>query len=139
MVQTKEIINSQVAIINWLQRQATQNNNSLHQTKDLIMVIKQAIDCYEILLNTEERKQPSRSTPDRVAIPTFAPKEEVTAPTPTKDTVFYALDEAYNDALANGCLISQGVFRKRLSEGASLYGWRKDDTRGNRPSYFKVF
>jgi hypothetical protein len=138
MVQTKEIINSQVAIINWLQRQATQQNNSLHQTKDLVMVIKQAIDCYEILLNTEERKQPSRST-DRVNIPTFAPKEEVTTATPAKDTTFYALDEAYNDAVANGCLISQGVFRKRLSEGASLYGWRKDDSRGNRPSYYKVF
>ncbi len=139
MVQTKEIINSQVAIINWLQRQATQQTNSLHQTKDLIMVIKQAIDCYEILLNTEERKQPSRSVTDRVNIPTFAPKEETVASTPTKDTTFYALDEAYNDAVANGCLISQGVFRKRLSEGASLYGWRKDDSRGNRPSYYKVF
>ena len=134
--QTKEIINSQVSIINWLQRQATQGNISLHQTKELIGVIKQAIDCYEILLNTEDRKQPTLVAPDRVTIPTL-PTEEASAP--PKDTNFYSLEEAYNDAVANGCTISQGVFRKRLSEGASLYGWRKDETRGNRPSYYKVF
>lgn len=137
--QNKEIINSQVAIINWLQRQATQGNTSLHQTKDLIKVIKQAIDCYEILLNIEERRQPSLPVTDR-AVGTGSTEEPVTAATnANKDTTFYSLEEAYNDAVANGCVISQGVFRKRLSEGASLYGWRKDETRGNRPSYYKVF
>ncbi len=135
----KDIINSQVAIINWLQRQTTQGNTSLQQTKDLIKVIKQAIDCYDILLNIEERKQPVRLSPDRVIV--TAAKEEGGEKNvqPTEDTVFYSLEDAYNDAVANGCLISQGVFRKRLSEGASLYGWRKDPSRGNRTSYYKIF
>lgn len=129
--QNNDIINNQVAIINWLQRQAAQGNSSLQQTKDLVRVIKQAIDCYQILLTIGERKQTGSAMPDRPAA-----SEEVKLP--AEDTPFYSLEEAYNDAVAQGCLISQGVFRKRLSEGGTLYGWRKDPSRGNRPSYYKI-
>lgn len=133
--QNKDIINNQVAIIHWLQRQATQANNSLLQTKDLVRVIKQAIDCYQILLTIEERKQTGTATLDRSII---SPPGGEEGKAPTEDTNFYSLEEAYNDAVAQGCLISQGVFRKRLSEGGTLYGWRKDPSRGNRPSYYKI-
>ena len=138
MTQTTEIINSQVAIINWLQRQATQGSTSLTQTKELIKLLKQVIDCYEILLNVEERRQPSRLVVEQMPTqPVNTGGEDSTSE--NKNVNFFSLEEAYKDAVENGCTISQGVFRKRLTEGACLYGWRKDVERGNRPSYYKVF
>ncbi|MCS6958733.1 MAG: hypothetical protein RMK91_01620 [Pseudanabaenaceae cyanobacterium SKYGB_i_bin29] len=147
-LQQSEAINLQASIIAWLQQQVIKPTFNLTEVKELIEVLYEAVKSYEILLALEERRlsqtlispaplpleienkpRQRRKTKD---IP--LPPTEEEEPT---NRQYFSLEEAHADAVRAGYDKSASVFRRDLTLGHKIFGWRKANRSGNKPSYYK--
>ncbi len=151
-VQNSEAINLQASIIAWLQQQVIQPNFNLTEVKEIVDILTEATKSYEILFNLEERRLNQISsrplpltiegTPVKKVRQKRKTKEKSTTEPPAEEEEvegreYFSLEEAHSDAVKSGYDRSPSVFRRDLTEGAKLFGWRKANRSGNKPSYYK--
>lgn len=153
-VQNSEAINLQASIIAWLQQQVIQPNFNLAEVKEIVDVLTEATKSYEILFNLEERRlsqsigSPTSLNGEVGAAPTkkVRQKRQPREPKPpvveeeeeNEDREYFSLEQAHADAVNAGYDRSPSVFRRDLTEGAKIFGWRKANRSGNKPSYYKA-
>ncbi len=151
-VQNSEAINLQASIIAWLQQQVIQPNFNLAEVKEIVDVLSEATKSYETLFNLEERRlnqvlnvstplPASSETPAKKPRKQRQPKEKTALPLEEEDVddrEYFSLEQAHTDATNAGYDRSASVFRRDLTEGMEIFGWRKANRSGNKPSYYKV-
>ncbi len=143
-----EAINLQANIIAWLQQQVIQPNFNLSEVKEIMDVLTEATKSYETLFNLEERRlnqipvSPVEAPAPKKARKQRTPKEKPATPPLEEeddpDREYFSLEQAHADAVKAGYDRSASVFRRDLTEGMEIYGWRKANRSGNKPSYYKV-
>lgn len=152
-VENSETIQLHASIIAWLQKQVIQPNFDLKEAKEVVDILTEATKSYELLFNLEERRlsqmssSPGASTaevlPLRKTRQQRQPKEAKPPATPAEeedneDREYFSLEQAHSDATSAGYDRSPSVFRRDLTEGAKIFGWRKANRSGNKPSYYKA-
>lgn len=150
-LQQSEAINLQASIIAWLQQQVIQPTFNLAEVKELMEILSEAVKSYEILFTLEERRL-SQTPITAVPLPLETEgkprqrrrvKETAASSTPTpaeeepSDRQYFSLEEAHADAVRAGYDRSASVFRRDLTLGHKIFGWRKANRSGNKPSYYK--
>lgn len=151
-VQNSEAINLQASIIAWLQQQVIQPNFNLAEVKEIVDVLSEATKSYETLFNLEERRLNQMSNASAPTLPEASPGKKARQKRQSKDKTplpsleedestnreYFSLEQAHTDATNAGYDRSASVFRRDLTEGMEIFGWRKANRSGNKPSYYKV-